>query len=90
MEILTSELYEKQLKEILDLIALDDIKAAKNFKMYLDTIILNIQSKEQKYKKSIYFDNEYIKDIPFQGCTIIFHVDKSNTKYIILGITKKA
>lgn len=90
MEIFTSKLYEKQLKDILLLLLKDDYKATKNFKMYLDTIILNMSSKEKKYKKSIYFDDENIKDISFQGCTIIFFIDKENSRYVILGITKKS
>ena len=89
MNILTSKLYEKQLKEILELLVKDDYSLAKNFKMYLDTIILNMPSKEKKYKKSIYFDDENIKDIEFKGCRIVFYVNKSNNNYIILGITKK-
>jgi len=90
MNILTSSLYEKQLKDILLLIAKNDYQSAKQFKIYLDTIILNIETKERKYKKSIYFDDENIKDISFQGCTIIFFVDNSNSCYIILGITTKS
>ena len=90
MNILSSKLYEKQLEEILKLLEEVDEKAPKNFKIYLDTIILNIQTKERKYKKSIYFDDENIKDIPFQGCTIVFLVDNSNNCYVILGITKKS
>lgn len=90
VNILTSKLYESQLKDILDLLITDNYQAAKKFKMYLDTIIVNMPTKEKKYKKSIYFDNENIKDIEFQGCTIIFLVDKSNSSYIILGITKKS
>lgn len=89
MEIITSKLYEKQLKSILESLAKEDYKATKNFKMYLDTIILNMATKEKKYKKSIYFDNENIKDIQFQGCTIIFLVDGKNSAYVILGITSK-
>lgn len=89
MNILTSKLFETQLKSILESIAEEDYKAAKDFKMYLDTIIINISSKEKKYKKSIYFDNEEIKDIEFRGCVIPFLVDKSNTSYIILAIMKK-
>jgi plasmid stabilization system protein ParE len=89
MKIVTSELYEQQLKKILVLIAEQNPSYAKDFKTYLDAIILNIPTKEKKYKKSFYFDDEDIKDIPFQGCTIIFYVDKSNTFYIVLGITAK-
>lgn len=90
MNILTSKLFETQLKDILADISKENYKAAKDFKMYLDTIIINISSKEKKYKKSIYFDNDEIKDIEFQGCVIPFLVDKSNTSYIILAITKKS
>ena len=89
MKILTSEVFQRELKEILESIAQEDYEAAKKFKMYLDTIIINMSSKEKKYKKSIYFDNDDIKDIEFQGCVIPFLVDKSNTAYIILSITKK-
>ena len=90
MNILISKLYEEQLKDILELLAKDDYKATKNFKMYLDTIIVNMSSKEKKYKQSIYFDDENIKDIQYQGCRIVFLVDKSNSCYILLGITKKS
>ncbi len=90
MDIITSKLFQTQLKEILELIMQSDYKAAKNFKTYLDTIIINISSKEKKYKKSIYFDDENIKDIEFQGCVIPFLVDKSNASYVILAITKKS
>lgn len=89
MQILTSLAFEEQLKEILDSLIEVDYKLAKNFKMYLDTIIMNMQSKEKKYKKSIYFDDENIKDIEFQGCRIVFFVDNSNSCYVVLGITKK-
>jgi hypothetical protein len=89
MDIVVSKLYEEQLKEILELLLKDDFKATKHFKMYLDTIILNIQSKEKKYKKSIYFDNENIKDIEFQGCKIPFFIDNEKKNYFLLGITAK-
>lgn len=89
MNIVSSKLYEEQLKEILVTISYEDDQVAKKFKMYLDTVIMNISSKEMKYKKSIYFDNENIKDIEFQGCVIPFLVDRENTSYVILGITRK-
>ena len=90
MNIVTSKVFEEQLKEILEELAQISHKSAKDFKMYLDTIIINISSKEKKYKKSIYFDNDDIKDIEFQGCIIPFLVDKNNDSYVILAITKKS
>ena len=90
MEILCSELYEKQLQEILKPIADNDISHAKYFKMYLDTLIVNIPTKAKKYKKSIYCDDENIKDLEYENYTIVFYIDDSNTAYIILGIVKKS
>ena len=89
MEIICSKLYEKQLQKILNSLIIIDYKTAKNFKIYLDTIILNLPTKVQKYQKSIYFDDENIKDIEFQGCTIPFFIDKKRKNYFLLGITAK-
>ena len=89
MNIVTSELYEKQLKEILKTSVKIDFNATKNFKIYLDTIIMNMPTKVKKYKKSIYFDNDNIKDIEFQGCRIPFLIDDINNRYYIIGITSK-
>jgi len=89
MNIVTSKLYEKQLKEILKTLVKIDSDATKEFKIYLDTVIMNMPTKVKKYKKSIYFDNENIKDIEFQGCRIPFLIDDVNNCYYIIGITSK-
>ena len=83
MEILCSELYEKQLKEILLSMLKEDASSAKNFKMYLDTLIVNIPTKAKKYKKSIYFDNENIKDLQFDKYTIVFFTNDNYTSHSI-------
>ena len=89
MDIVTSKLYEKQLKEILEMLVTIDFESTKKFKVYLDTVIMNMPTKVKKYKKSIYFDNENIKDIEFQGCRIPFLIDDVNNRYYIIGITSK-
>ena len=88
MTILSSELFQEQLKDILSSLAKDDIKVAQDFKMYLDTILFNMPTKAKKYKKSIYFDDENIKDIEHQEYTIIFLIEDKKDTYIILGIVK--
>lgn len=88
MKILTTQLYEKQLKDILDKYSQEDLSATKKFKMYLDTIIINMPTKAQKYQKSIYFDNENIKDIVHENFIIPFYIDE-NSSYLILGIIEK-
>lgn len=89
MKILCTTLYEKQLKEILTTVASSDYKEAKNFKMYLDTIILNAPTKARKYKQSIYSDNENIKDIEHEGYTIVFLIDEEKETYLVLSILQK-
>jgi len=89
MNILASKVYETQLKEILDILIKIDYQQTKNFKMYLDTIILNMPSKLKKYQKSIYFDDDNIKDIQYNGCTIPFLTDIDKNLIILLGIASK-
>ena len=90
MKILCSKLYQEQLKSILEPYLQSDPKGIKDFKLYLDTVILNMPSKVQKYKQSIYFDDEDIRDIEHQGYTIPFVYDEVNDTYLILGITEKS
>lgn len=88
MNILSSELYKKQLKDILELLKDQSETDINSFKMYLDTIIVNMHTKVKKYKKSIYFHNENVKNIENQGCTIPFYIDEKKNRYILLGIFK--
>lgn len=88
MQIVCSELYEDELKKILEDLAKEDFAAAKNFKLYLDTIIVNIPTKVDKYKKSIFFNEDNVKDVEHQGFRIPFYVDKENDTYVLLGIFK--
>jgi len=89
MNILCTELYEKQLKEILNTFAKEDFAATKSFKMYLDTIIINMPTKAQKYKKSIFFDDENVKDIEHENFIITFYIDIEKNTYLILSIVEK-
>jgi hypothetical protein len=57
--------------------------------MYLDTLVINIPTKAKKYKKSIYFDDENIKDLECENYTVIFSINDNYSSYIILGIVKK-
>lgn len=86
MKILSSPLYQEQLKSILEPFLQSDPKGIKDFKLYLDTVILNMPSKAEKYKTSVYFDDENIKDIKHQGFTIPFYTDRTNDTFVILGI----
>ena len=90
MKIVCSELYENQLKKILKELAEIDFDSTQKFKMYLDTIIINIPTKANKYEKSIYYDDNNVKDVEYEDYTIVFYMDVENDDYIILSINKKS
>lgn len=87
--ILSSPLFEEQLKEVLDGLEKEDANGAKSFKLYLDAVIINMQSKIAKYKPSIYFEDEKVKEIENQGYMIPFYSDEAEETYVLLGIYKK-
>jgi len=89
MKILCTQTYQEQLKEILSQLAQEDYNATKQFKIYLDTIIINMPTKAQKYKESIFFKNEKIRDIDHQGFLIPFYMDEESQTYLLLGMIKK-
>jgi hypothetical protein len=41
-----------------------------------------------KYRKSIYFDNENIRDLIYKGYTIPYLIDEDNKSIVLLGIIK--
>lgn len=86
MNVLASSLYKEQLQEAIAFVKSQNESAVKSFELYLDTIIINMHTKVKKYKKSIYFDDENIKDIQNQGFTIPFFIDEKKNRYILLGI----
>jgi len=67
VKILCTSAFEEQLKAFLSEFPEEDFSACKNFKMYLDTVILNMPTKVQKFKRSVYFEDDNIKDIEHQG-----------------------
>lgn len=87
--ILSSTLFEEQLQEILTELEQEEGTRAKSFKLYLDTVIINMQSKIAKYKPSVYFEDEKVKEIENQGYVIPFYSDEGQETYLLLGIYKK-
>jgi len=87
MKIEVTPRYKENLQTILSMMSEQlDYSSIKNFKLYLDTIILNIPTKLHKYKVSSFFDSEEIKEIDFNGFKIFFFEDKNNDKIILLSI----
>lgn len=72
MNILSSPLYVKQLKELLETLSQQDYQATKNFKIYLDTIILNMPSKEKNIKNPSILMMKTLKILSFKGVESLF------------------
>lgn len=88
-QILSSRLFNEQLEGILAVLESEEGGKAKSFKLYLDTVIINMQSKIAKYKPSGCFENEKVKEIENQGYLIPFYCDEADETYILIGIYKK-
>jgi len=90
MKILVTQLYETQLKEILEKYFQDDFESAKKFKIYLDTLLINIPTKAQKYNSSSLFNDQNIKEVEYENFLIPFYHNKEESTFLILGIITKA
>ena len=87
MQILTTKKFENELRLILSkMLEQLDCQSVKNFKLYLDTIIINIPTKLHKYKVSPFFDDEHIKEIDYNGFKIFIYEDSSSKNIVLLSI----
>jgi len=88
MKIIKSRDYQESLKNILQTIAEDKKSAAINFNKDLNQKIKYLTDFPFMYRVSIYFDNEYIRDMTHKGYTIPYQVDLKKQVISIIGITK--
>jgi len=87
MRISYSKNSQKELREIKNYISKFNPEDAKRFIKKLKNNIENIPNFPYKYRKSIYFDDENIRDMIIDGYTIIYEI--KNDKIIILNIFNK-
>ena len=64
-----------------------DCKSVKNFKLYLDTIVLNIPTKLHKYKISPFFNKSEIKEIDYNGFKIFIYEDVKKKNIVLLSMS---
>ena len=67
--------YQNSLFEILEYIAQDKISAAEKFIDEIDKLIDDLPNFPFKYRKSIYFQDENIRDLIYKGYTIVYRVN---------------
>ncbi len=89
MQISKLRRYKNQLIVILKHIAKDKITASNNFYTNLNETIDEIPNFPFKYRKSIYFDNDNIRDMTFKGYTIIYRVNIKKDLIEVIRIFNK-
>jgi plasmid stabilization system protein ParE len=75
MKIVFKDTFVNRLENQLDYIALDSPANARRFKNDLLKLIKSIPSNPYKHRKSIWFDDQNIRDLIFKGYTIVFRIN---------------
>jgi len=88
VEIIRSKKYTKSLQDIMKFISLDSKKRALVFRGEIDKQINNLVYMPFKCRKSIYFEDENIRDLIFKGYTIVYKIDEKKETITIIGIKK--
>ena len=84
MKIIYSPKSKKNLKDIKNYISKSNPQNAKQFLNRLKINIENLVNFPYKYRKSIYFNDKNIRDIIFEGYTIIYEI--KNDTILVLNI----
>lgn len=88
MQIIYQPKFINSFNNIWDYIAQDSKNRANKFKREIKKLIEDIHYMPYKCRKSIYFDDDNIRDLIFKGYTIVYKVDKTKEQIAILGIKK--
>jgi plasmid stabilization system protein ParE len=88
MKISFSEGFVTSLLDQIDYISKDKPLAARKFKNELLKCCSNDLLQPFNYRKSIYFEDEFIRDYIFKGYTIVFKIDMQNQEIIVFGFIK--
>lgn len=86
MKISFKDTFIVRLGKQLDYIAIDSPSNARRFKNGLFKLIKRIPSNPFKHRKSIYFDDQNIRDLIFKGYTIVYRIN--NNVIEVFGFVK--
>jgi len=86
MKIKYSDDSKFNLIKIKKFIKIDSLNSANRFISKLKFTIESLDNFPYKYRKSIYFKNENIRDMIFNGYTIIYKIDEPKQQIKILEI----
>ena len=83
-----SRKFDNDLENILNRIALDGLYAALNLVNELEKRLKTLPYMPYKFRKSIYLDDENIRDYIYKGYVIPYLIDTEEDKIILLGMVK--
>jgi len=86
MKIVFKDTFASRLESQLEYIAFDSPTRARKFKSDLLNRIKEIPTNPYQYRKSIYFEDETIRDLIFKGYTIVFRITEERIE--IFGFVK--
>jgi len=88
MQIIYQPKFINSFNNIWDYISQDSKNRANKFQREIKKLIEDIHHMPYKCRKSIYFDNDNIRDLIFKGYTIVYKVNEDKKQITIIGIKK--
>ena len=88
MKISITEDFKSILADQVEFIARDKPGAARKFKNELLKRIKEIPKMPKKHRKSIFFENENIRDLIYKGYTIVYRIKEEERIIEVFGLTK--
>jgi plasmid stabilization system protein ParE len=86
LKIIESKQFKDELRVIAFYIKKDKLSASLSFVTLLKKKIRDLKDFPYQYKKSIYFDNEEIRDMVYTGYTIVYEVNQEQNTLELLSI----
>ena len=87
MKIVLKDTFVNRLGDQLEYIAQSNPANARKFKNDLFQQIKSIPSNPYKYRKSVWFDDQSIRDLIFKGYTIVFKINANSIE--VFGFVKQ-
>jgi len=88
MKIKITASFREKVNQQVDFIARDKPGAARKFKNELLEQLNSISDMPYKYRKSIFFDQEAIRDLIFKGYVIVYRINQTENTIEIFGFSK--
>jgi plasmid stabilization system protein ParE len=86
MKIVYKKSFQNRLREHIEFIASDNLKAAKKLKNQILRKTQSIPDNPFIFRQSIYFEDPQIRDCVFKNCTIVFKIE--HHLIIVFGFLK--